>query len=538
MIKNLFLPEQIRGSFIFDQTYLGLEITKTSLAGTKIKVSGKKASILDFYYVPVIKKENETAEESTISALNDLHKKTGSCHVKLSLPNNIAIFKELSFPFLEKEKIKQVLPYELDPQIPFSIHDIAFDFIITKQDKETKKSTILVGIVQKKDITYYLNLLEKAQFPIKTITIDIFALYNLYAIHPKYKNFTEATTLLDIGFQYTTISYTINNELLAIRSINYGLNTIAKNIAEKTKSTPSKILEHILRFGFAKTDAADINKAITAVLTQFSKQINFTLDAFSAQITNYVVPKKIILITRGTHIKEFDEYLSKMLSIPTEFFTTNDLVSKQLNIKAVVSKIPLINVISLGAAYPFAPAASFDLLQSLDLEHSKILLKQQLFTAFFMTILFFGLLIGYGYIQKSGVRKKINRAKQSALSELTQEFDIADRNLATAVENAQQKLDEEEAIWEGFAGKFKYSFLKYLQDLCVRIDREGIGLDLKKLIMNKENTTLIGQVRDYKALKTFEEELNESKLFKLISVPQKPKFEVKLIIKNEGEERS
>jgi len=136
MIKNLFLPEQIRGSFIFDQTYLGLEITKTSLAGTKIKVSGKKASILDFYYVPVIKKENETAEESTISALNDLHKKTGSCHVKLSLPNNIAIFKELSFPFLEKEKIKQVLPYELDPQIPFSIHDIAFDFIITKQDKE------------------------------------------------------------------------------------------------------------------------------------------------------------------------------------------------------------------------------------------------------------------------------------------------------------------------------------------------------------------------------------------------------------------
>jgi len=100
------------------------------------------------------------------------------------------------------------------------------------------------------------------------------------------------------------------------------------------------------------------------------------------------------------------------------------------------------------------------------------------------------------------------------------------------------KLDEEEAIWEGFAGKFKYSFLKYLQDLCVRIDREGIGLDLKKLIMNKENTTLIGQVRDYKALKTFEEELNESKLFKLISVPQKPKFEVKLIIKNEGEERS
>jgi cell division ATPase FtsA len=72
----------------------------------------------------------------------------------------------------------------------------------------------------------------------------------LYAIHPKYKNFTEATTLLDIGFQYTTISYTINNELLAIRSINYGLNTIAKNIAEKTKSTPSKILEHILRFGF------------------------------------------------------------------------------------------------------------------------------------------------------------------------------------------------------------------------------------------------------------------------------------------------
>jgi len=538
MIKNIFLPERIRDTYIFSQKYIGLEITKAALIGTKIFVSGKKATIYDFYHEPIVKKEPEENDQSTINAIQKLLQKAGkSCYIRLAVPSHLVIFKEFTFPFIEEDKIRQILPFELGPQIPFSIIDISFDFIVTKQDVEKKQTTILVGITQKKDLDYYIKLLKKAGAPLANITVDIFAFYGLYRIHPTYRHLKEAVAMIDLGFQYTTISYIHRQQLYTVRSINQGISTIAKNIAEKTAKKPSEILEQIIRFGFAKTKNKNYNDTLNHELNKFFEQIQFTFNAFASQISSYEPVKRIILLSRVATIKEFDTNIKKTFAIPAEFFDTNSLLDlPTLTTKSPLNHIPLQNLSSLGAAYPFSSTSFFDLLKFQETERDETLLQKQLITSTVMFILFFGTLIGYSYMQRSGLRKQINKARRTALNQLQQEFDLVENSLAAAVESAQTKLNEAESIWGGVSGTFRYSPLKYLQELSIQIDREGIGLNLKKLIMNKKSINLIGQVRDYKALKIFEEELNESKLFKLVSVPQEPKFEIKLIIKPDGEE--
>jgi Tfp pilus assembly protein PilN len=141
-------------------------------------------------------------------------------------------------------------------------------------------------------------------------------------------------------------------------------------------------------------------------------------------------------------------------------------------------------------------------------------------------------------MQYASATKHIARAKNSALMLLNTEFGITDRNLPSAVETAQQKLTEEESVWEGLSGQLRPSFLKYLLELSTKLDRDSLGLELKKLTMNKKNITLNGQVhdKDYTALKNLVEVLKESKLFNLVSAPQATTFDITLTIKNENEE--
>jgi hypothetical protein len=290
-----------------------------------------------------------------------------------------------------------------------------------------------------------------------------------------------------------------------------------------------------MKFGFV-ADSQDMQKAINQAFKQFVRHISLTLESFATQIPTYAQPKKIILITRDSTITKCDTLLAEQLDAAVEFFNTRTLLSDNLVLKAPTTHIPLINIIPLGAAYQHSPASSFDLLNMTDPRHAKHLLKQQLLTTCMLTILFFGLLISYGYTQRSAVHTHINNAKHSALQLLIDEFNVIERNLAAAIESAQQRLTEDESIWEGFAGRFKHSFLKYLQELCILIDRQGLGLELNNLSMDKKNMILVGNVRDYDALTTLEEVLNSSKLFKLISIPQELKFEIKLRITNEDAE--
>lgn len=541
MIRNIFLPEQIKNQYLFSQKYLGLEITKSTCTATKLQVAGKQAIIHDFYQEPIIKKEIEDGQENTSTAIKQLIEKAGNNYkIRLALPNNIAIFKELTLPFLEREKIQQILAFELESQIPFAIKDVLFDFIITQQDSVQKTSTILVGIVAQKDIDYYTNILGQAGAKLDIITLDLFALYGLYAAHPRYNTMTGAIALIDVGLSYTTIAYISKQQLLSVRTINIGLGTIAKNIAEKTKENAAQVIEFIIRFGLTPTDNPTFNKALENELAQFCQHIQLTVETFVAQSVQHQPIQQAIIISRGTTIKELDLCISKALNTPVEFFDTNLLLTRtDLALKHGLSKIPIVNVISLGAAYPFSITSQFNLLSMQKTPHEVMLLQKQLIAGLVTLLLFVAIMIGYSYMQYSSAVRHITYAKKTALNLLNNEFGITDRNLNNAVENAQQKIEKSEQIWAGLSGQSRPSFLKYLQELSTQLDRDSLGLELKQLRMdwNEKTITLNGQVRDkdFTALAHLIKALQESKLFSLVSEPEQTKFDIKLKIKNENE---
>src|SRR5207249_3391525 len=90
------------------------------------------------------------------------------------LSSSVMVFKELKLPFYDYEKIKMIINFEVEPLLPFSVHDAVIDFIITKHIKEEQSAEILVAATQKKHLAEHLHLFELADMKPQVVTVDLF----------------------------------------------------------------------------------------------------------------------------------------------------------------------------------------------------------------------------------------------------------------------------------------------------------------------------------------------------------------------------
>ena len=73
----------------------------------------------------------------------------------------------------------------------------------------------------------------------------------------------------------------------------------------------------------------------------------------------------------------------------------------------------------------------------------------------------------------------------------------------------------------------------YLQALFQSIDRVSLGLDVKRLKIDRDSVIFDGSVKGYPELKILEKEINSSGLFTLTNTPQETSFSVTLILNKE-----
>ena len=85
---------------------------------------------------------------------------------------------QFTFPFLERRKILQSLPFELEDVVPFNQSDTIFDCRVIRQKE--KSSDVLAFAVPKKYIQEVLMLCEDAGLSPDIVSLDGIALSNLF----------------------------------------------------------------------------------------------------------------------------------------------------------------------------------------------------------------------------------------------------------------------------------------------------------------------------------------------------------------------
>lgn len=571
MFKDVFVPSKIGSSYLFSKRVVSIEITHIAVHALLIILNGDDISIKNTMTISL----KDFSVLSVISAIKKIVSTIGKHdEVVTALPSNLVIFKELQLPFVGYEKLELIMAYEIEPLLPFALDQAIIDFMVIDENIKDNTSTVLVVAALKKDVDELVNLFEKAGVSLHLMTVDIFSLYTFYK-HALYTNSStsnvSATSRLlrffrknespknetnfvvsrnavdvfvDIGYQGVNILYVTSGSLKGVRAVPYGVSDMAQSLSKKLEASYYDVMQHLIREENSEVYNDGIRKEFQILFGHIARTLSF----FGNQMKDeYKTPQRIIFSGFGTSFANFIESAQNFFDMPVSVIDMTS-VCKSLHIKLADKKSFSVDAVSNLATVIFGKYNdTCNLLKSFANKSDNILLYKQLGMIVLLTVGSIGGTLWHSFSEL----QQWNRAFIASKKELTTTLQTAmgidvksERNLKDIVAKAEATLKNEHRLWFSFSKQTEQSYLKYLQDLSVHIDREAIGLDLKKLVMRPDLITITGSLSGnasydledgFAALPVFKEELSELKYLQLVEEARSPElFTIQLKIKDKG----
>lgn len=494
MIKEIFLPETIFGKRLISKIILGIFIDKTKISVAKVHAYSNKTSIEKLNMLPLVIETSPDYEKNMVDSLITIISDMGKFdRLIIAVPSSIVIFKETKFPFSDPDAIRLVLESEIESKIPFPIDDSVSDFLIT--GKEASGAQTIFATARISDLNEILDIYNQANIEPEKIIVDCLALYNLYLQIPQYKNITEGSALVIINPSSTTIAFLENGKLRLVRTVQKGILTIAKGIAQELKVDETKALA-ILN----GSQKHDYSTAIKNNLMSLLNEIQFTLNSFSSKINFEGHINKILFSADAHKINNLEQIGTSALQISCEILDPKKLIV-EAGVINNTSKDPdefKDFSIAIGTALPNPILDDFNLRRkSLKLTASKITLIQ-IYAAIALAIIILSSVITIGYLQVrnlSNIETKIEQDQVRILKKITT-ADYANTQ-DRAISQIMKRLSKEEkliSVIKSVEAIIQVEESNWLPLTTMRLNPLEILDALTKVINRKEFNVAINEV--------------------------------------------
>nr|AGF93676.1 type IV pilus assembly protein PilM [uncultured organism] len=158
----------------------------------------------------------------------------------LAVNGKKALYQELSFPFTQQNKIKQVLPLELEANIPVNLSGYIWDYFLTNTGPKQCKAFC---VLQDKDsIRQWLDAFQESGITINRIDLDLTA-YSGFASFVSGKS--ENHAFLDLGWSKINLAIIQNSQIRLMRNIPLGIRDIVQEMDPDTDGEETQKLEDI-----------------------------------------------------------------------------------------------------------------------------------------------------------------------------------------------------------------------------------------------------------------------------------------------------
>ncbi len=516
MIQEIFLPEKTKTRRLISKRIIGMTIQENIVTAAQIYATPSTTLVEKLYEEQIPAGAPERKAERTGETITKvLARMSKYDQIRVAIPSTIVTFKELTLPFTDNEKIRMVIEYEVEPKLAFSIDEAIIDFIVTKQIPEEDSSQVLVAAVRKQDLQSIFDAYQIAEIDLSCITVDLFALYGLYLQIPDYANLPQASALIDIGTNNTTIAFLLNGELRLIRSIGKGIGTIAKHITQETKQSPDEVEQKLLNIGTQQTQNETYNQSVQKQITHFLNDIQFTLNSFSLKLNFYDEISKILFVGKDSYIKGFADFAGTVLQIPCEHFSSNKLFkTKQFQNKTPRESNSWANFsIALGTAIAYAAHDEFNLQAKEFAPKKHPLAIKQLFTAGILLCIVFATIGICGFLQINTLQTKVMHQERQAIVKLKKIFPpgssaLKKTRLKTLTKQAEQELARRQEAWMPFLYE-NLKPLEILHDLTQTMYHRLFAVTINTILISTEEKG-IPQVEISGIFKAKEGELWES----------------------------
>jgi general secretion pathway protein L len=147
-------------------------------------------------------------------------------HVVTAVRGDRLSVRRLSFPFAERRRLAQAVPFEVEGTLPFDIEDVVLDWSIVRSERH--RAEVVAAIARRPQVSELIETLHDAGCEPRTVEAEGLVLANLSAVF----DLPATGLLVDIGHSKTTLCAISEGAPLAARSMQVGGLALSEAIAE------------------------------------------------------------------------------------------------------------------------------------------------------------------------------------------------------------------------------------------------------------------------------------------------------------------
>ena len=249
-------------------------------------------------------------------------KAEGYKEVHLIISGADLLTKSFKIPHATANKLRQMITFEAQEQIPYKLNEVIWDSFIASDDG-VEMEVILVAA--KKD--FIQNLSESvAQQGVFIENITAGPILDYYALKATQTSIDTNTLLIDIGSTSSNFSF-IDTQGLIVRNVGYGCDNINQEIADNLDITLQKA--NALRVNISRnpngTSTPKEKEVYEKACDNYNENIakEITRSALSYLQKRRKKLGKILLDGGGSLSKNLTSYLTDRTKIPTEIFNSS-----------------------------------------------------------------------------------------------------------------------------------------------------------------------------------------------------------------------
>jgi type II secretion system protein L len=155
------------------RSILGIEIRNHSIIAVLVKSSVRDIRIDDYAKIPIPAATEETQNGLPVAleALTQTIDISG-CDCVISVPSDRFSYRNIRVPFSNRKKIRMVLPFELEPTLPYRIEDLILDFQTIETPLSDENTSLIAAAVEKSQMEPYLEALTAIKMDPECVTIS------------------------------------------------------------------------------------------------------------------------------------------------------------------------------------------------------------------------------------------------------------------------------------------------------------------------------------------------------------------------------
>ncbi|MGD9180490.1 MAG: type II secretion system protein GspL [Desulfobacterales bacterium] len=458
---------------------LGIDIRNHSVSAVLLNSSLREYRVDD--YIHLAFSDPDDPEKGLTAALEILTEKmdlSGSDYV-VSIPAGHFTFRNLQVPFNNTKKIRMVLPFELEPTLPYAVDDLVVDFQPLNGSLEGDQTELIAAAIEKNRLTPYIEALASIEVDPEKLTFSGLPTALCLAHQAELE---EEQLFIEIDEAAGTLFMLAGDRLQLVRS--FPLPTAGPS---KAKLLCAQIQQTLAAF----QESSDLNL----------QPIEVVASGIGLDETNMAA-----YISKALNIPVTAASVADRLNIPVESYTGNPWIPAQMD-----------NALALT----LMEVESFDTLnfhkgqfaaQKFLSKHKTPLIKTGILAAAVLVLMFFNVLMGTYTINKQvrGIEQQMNQIFKATFPEV--------KTIRYPYQEMQARMRETQknAAFQAETGPHIRS-IDILNSISENIPN-NIKVDFTRLVIQPENVLISGTTDTFNSVDDIKSRLEQIQYFEKVTI--------------------